>query len=325
MKVAALPEFGGPQVFTITDVPAPVPQPEEVVIHVVAAGVNRADILQRQGHYPPPQGTVQWPGLEVSGVIEEVGSRVTTWQPGMDVCALLAGGGYAERVAVHQDLLLPVPSGLTMVEAAGMVETACTVWSNLEAADAARGQTLLVHGGSGGVGTTAIQVGRALGMTVVATAGGQERAQRCIDLGAHHAIDYRSEDFASIVEGLGGADVVLDTVGAAYMERNLTALNPDGTLVIIGLQGGATASLNLAALLAKRQRVVGTTLRSRPHAQKAAIVRSVVENVWPLIPVDVRPLIHATFALDEVALAHSALESGEVFGKVVLLVDGGAL
>ncbi|PKQ27154.1 MAG: NADPH:quinone oxidoreductase [Actinobacteria bacterium HGW-Actinobacteria-4] len=321
MKVAVLPHFGGPESFKVESALPPVADRHEVVIAVAAAGVNRADVLQRQGHYPAPPGAPAWPGLEVSGTIAATGSDVARWNVGDRVCALLAGGGYAELVTVAEDLVLPAPPGLPLVSAGGLVEAACTVWSNLRAADAAAGQTLLVHGGSGGVGTTAIQIGKALGMRVVVTAGGAERAQRCRDLGADVAIDYHVDDFVEAAQDMGGADVIVDVVGAAYLERNIAALAPDGTLVVIGLQQGSTAPLNLATLLAKRARVIGTTLRSRPHDQKAAIVAAVERDVWPWVPRHLQPVIHRTYALDDVVDAHREMDSGAVFGKLILTTE----
>ena len=320
MIIATLHGFGGPEALVPGTAPTPEPGPDEVLILVHAAGVNRADVLQRQGHYPSPPGAPAWPGLEVAGVVASVGANVTHWAPGDRVCALLPGGGYAQLVTVDAGLVLPVPTGLSMVEAAGLVEAACTVWSNFIAADARAGERLLVHGGSGGVGHVAIQLGSALGMDVWATAGSDERATRCAALGAQ-VINHRDEDFVEPVKEAGGADVILDVVGAAYLERNLAALATGGRLVVIGMQGGVRAELNLGALLAKRARIIGTTLRSRPLDERRAIVAAVSENVWPLVPEQVRPLVHATYPLEQAAAAHIALESGKVFGKVVLTVD----
>ncbi|WP_430868119.1 NAD(P)H-quinone oxidoreductase [Demequina aurantiaca] len=317
--MASLPYFGAPEVFALVDTPAPIAGAREVVITVAAAGINRADVLQRQGNYPPPADAPDWPGLEVSGRVASVGADVTRWAPGDRVCALLGGGGYAEVVAVHEDLVLSAPAGVDLIDAAGLVETACTVWSNLDAASARRGETLLVHGGAGGIGTMAIQWARCLGMRVIATAGSAQRAQACLDLGADHAIDYTSEDFEHTVNQLGGADVILDVVGAAYLERNLAALRPDGRLVVIGLQQGATATINLGTLLGKRLSVIGTSLRSRPHAQKAQIVQGVTRDLWPRIPTDIRPVTHARYALADVSTAHRDLEAGGVLGKLLLV------
>jgi len=319
VQVASLPHFGGPEAFVLVDAPSPQPHSREVFVTVAAAGINRADVLQRQGNYPTPPDTPDWPGLEVSGVVAAMGSAVTRWKVGDSVCALLSGGGYAQGVTVHEDLVLPIPTGVDVIDAAGLVESACTVWSNLKAADAAAGQTLLVHGGAGGIGTMAIQFARAIGMQVIATAGGADRVQSCLDLGAGQAIDYRTEDFVEVVKASGGADVILDVVGAGYLERNLAALNPDGRLVVIGMQQGATAQINLGTLLMKRLSVIGTTLRSRPHAQKAAIVAAVEREVWPLIPDQVKAVTHARYPLSRVGDAHRELEGGGVVGKLLLL------
>jgi len=314
---STLSDFGGPEVLRVETAPDPLPAAREIAIEVHAAGVNRADLLQRAGHYPPPPGAPSWPGLEVAGAVTEVGDGVTRWSPGDRVCALLAGGGYATRVAVHEDLVLPVPAGLSWQEAGGLVEAACTAWSNLEAADARAGETLLVEGGSGGVGHLAVQLGVALGMRVLATARGAERAARVAALGAE-TIDYAAGDVAARVRELGGADVILDVLGAAALDDHLRMLKPDGRLVVIGMQRGRHGDLDLGRLLSTRARVIGTTLRARPHTQKARIVREVEEQVWPHVPERIRPLVHATYPLDRAADAHRALDSGEVFGKVVL-------
>lgn len=297
----------------------PVPASGQVVIRVVGAGVNRADVLQRRGLYPSPAGWPEWPGLECAGVIEQVGEGVTAHRVGDAVVALVGGGAYAEYVAAPGDLVLPSPRGLSPIEAAGVMEAACTVWSNLAAADATAGETILIHGGSGGIGTFAIQVAKARGLRVIATAAGQARASRCAQLGADVAVDYVDEDFVDVVSREGGADVILDVVGAAYLERNVHALATGGRLVVIGLQGGTKAELDLGALLTKRASVIGTTLRSRPHHERAAIVARVLDEVWPLIPERVRPIVHATVPFDRAQEAHDLLDSGEVFGKVVLV------
>ncbi|WP_234998822.1 NAD(P)H-quinone oxidoreductase [Demequina sp. NBRC 110057] len=310
---------GGPETLALREGADPIAGDHEVVIRVAAAGVNRADVLQRQGHYPPPPGAPAHPGLEVSGSVAALGAGVAGISEGDEVVALLAGGGYADLVAVHESLVLPVPTGLSLVEAGGLMEAACTVWSNLAAADATAGQTLLVHGGSGGVGSLAIQMGAAMGMRVFATAGGRERAGRCEELGAERGVDHREEDFVEILRAAGGADVILDVIGAAYLDRNLRALRTGGALVVIGMQGGATAELNLGRLLSSRARVIGTTLRARPLEEKAAIVAGVRRDVWPLVPDAVRPLIHATYPLAEAGQAHRALDGGDVFGKLLLI------
>jgi len=292
--------------------------PADVLIAVAAAGVNRADILQRRGLYPAPPDAPPWPGLEVAGVIELVGEEVTGFRPGDRVCALIPGGGYAEYVACHESLVLPTPEDVTDIEAAALPEAVCTVWSNLRVGGVPGVRSLLVHGGSGGIGTTAIQIAKAIGLYVVITAGGHERAERCVELGADVGIDYRSTDFAASVAKLGGVDMVLDCIGGEYLKRNLAALKDDGTLVIIGLQSGATAELNLATLLSRRLTIAGTALRSRPLEQRAAIVADVLASVWPLVPSQVRPVIHEVIPFAEAMRAHEVMERRGAFGKVVL-------
>jgi len=320
VKVAALPVFGDSDAFVIADEPMPVAGPGEVLIRVAAAGVNRADVLQRRGLYPSPADAPAWPGLEVAGVVEGLGDGVTNWAVGDRVCALISGGGYAEFVVCNSSLVMPTPAGLTDVEAAALPEAACTVWSNLRAGGLPGASSILIHGGSGGIGTTAIQVAKALGMRVIVTAGGRARTEKCVELGADLAIDHREQDFAAVLQDAGRVDMVLDCIGADYLARNLAALNDDGTLVNIGAQSGAVAELDLRSLMSRRLTIVGTTLRARPLRQKAKIVADVHENVWPLIPDRLRPVIHGTFPLAEVGAAHRALESGEVFGKLVLAV-----
>lgn len=319
MNVAKVESPGGPESFVLVDEPSPTPGPHDIVIQITAAGVNRADVLQREGRYPPPPGAPAWPGLEVAGTVAATGAS-SPWTVGERVCALLPGGGYAEQAAVDSDLVLPIPDGLTDIDAASLVEAACTVMSNLDAARAAAGETLLVHGGSGGIGTAAIQIAKARGMTVIATAGGPDRAARCAELGADVALDHRTDDWSTRVRELGGADVILDVVGGAYLGPNVAALRTGGRLVVIGMQRGARGELDLGALLLKRASVIGTTLRSRPLAERAAIVARVRAEVWPLVPGRVRPVVDRTVPLARVADAHRALEAGEVFGKVVLTV-----
>lgn len=331
MRAATVPSPGGPQAFSLADVPEPSAGPGDTVMRITAAGVNYADILQRGGHYPPPPDAPAWPGLEVAGFVESAPlaaadaspQSARTWHPapGDPVCALLPGGGYAQRVAVDSRLVLPVPPGLTPIEAAALVEAAATVMSNLDAVAAAPGETILIHGGSGGVGTVAIQIARALGLRVVATAGSASRAGRCLDLGAVAAFDYRTQDWVAGVAALGGADVILDVAGAAYLASNVAALRRGGRLAILGLRKGVRGELDLGEVLAKGATLYGATLRARPLEERATIVARVHEVVWPLVPDLVRPIVHATFPLEQVAQAHELLESGEVFGKVVLTVD----
>ncbi len=294
------------------------------MVDVASAGVNRADLLQRAGSYPPPPGAPDWPGLEVSGTVARVGDAVSGWSVGDRVVALLDGGGYAEQVRVRATQVLPVPDRVDLVDAAALPEAVCTVWNNVvDVGRLAPGEWLLVHGGSGGVGTVGVQLGAALGAHVAVTAGGRDRADRCLALGARLAVDHRKEDFVAAVRdasGGHGADVVLDVVGAAYLPRNLEVLATGGRLVVIGMQKGRRAELDLGLLLARRATVAGTTLRARPPQEKAHIVHEVLTHVWPLVEDGrVRPVVHARLPLDEAARAHELLDSGEVFGKVLLV------
>ncbi len=314
---------GGPEVLRLRETEAPQPAPGEVVIDVVAAGVNRADVQQRLGVYPPPPGASEIPGLEVSGRVSAVGPGVTSPRIGDEVCALLAGGGYAEQVAVPAGQVLPVPRGVDLVTAAALPEVAATVFSNLfMTAGVQAGETVLIHGGAGGIGTMAVQLVDAFGAVPAVTAGSQDKLDVARDLGAEVLINYREEDFVErIKEATGGrgADVILDVVGAKYLQRNVDALATSGRLVVIGLQGGARAELNLGQLMAKRGAVIGTTLRSRPAEEKAAIMRAVAEHVWPLVVSgDVTPQVHRTFALADVAAAHEYFDSGAHTGKILL-------
>jgi putative PIG3 family NAD(P)H quinone oxidoreductase len=321
-----IPEPGGPDALTWTQQPDPRPGPGEVLLRVAASAVNRADLLQRRGLYPPPPGVSEVPGLECSGTIVALGDGVTGHAAGDQVCALLAGGGYAELAAVPAGQLLPVPDGVDLVTAAGLPEVACTVWSNLVMrAGLRRGEVLLVHGGSGGIGTHAIQVGAALGATVAATAGGA-RLDACRELGARIAIDYREQDFVAELRaatGGHGADVILDNMGAAYLGRNVDALAIDGRLVVIGMQGGAVGELNLGALVAKRGQVAATNLRRRPldgPGGKAEIVTAVRHGLWPLVAAgQVRPVVHAQIPMAQAAEAHRLLEAGNILGKIILV------
>jgi putative PIG3 family NAD(P)H quinone oxidoreductase len=306
---------------TWTDVPDPEPADGEVVIDVAAAGVNRADVSQRRGQYPPPAGAPPYPGLECSGVISAIGSGVAGHHVGDSVCALLAGGGYAERVAVPAGQLLPVPAGMSLAEAAALPEVACTVWSNVVHQDRLhKGETLLVHGGGSGIGTFAIQLGKALGATVVATARA-EKHDRLRALGADLLIDYTTEDFVEVTKDFaGGADVVLDIMGAKYLARNVDVLAPNGRISVIGMQGGRAAELDLGRLMAVRGSITSTSLRARPPGDKARIVAGVRRDVWPLIEAGaVKPIIHATMPLAAAADAHRLMESSDHLGKILLL------
>ena len=324
MRAVVVTEPGAPDVLRVEDVPEPGPGPGEVLVDVVAAGVNRADLMQRQGHYPPPPGASEILGLEVSGHVAALGAGVTGLQVGQPCVALLAGGGYAERVVVPQGQVLPPPPGYDLVDAAGVLEVAATVWSTLAHAHLAAGETFLVHGGAGGIGSFAIQYAKALGATVIATAGGEAKLQHCRGLGADHAFSYRDDWAAQVREVTGGrgVDVVLDNMGAKYLEPHVDLLAPDGRLVVIGLQGGRRATLDLAALLAKRGSVAAISLRGRPLDQKADICRHVADEVWPhLADGTIRPTPLTTYALEDVADAHRALESGDNVGKIILRVS----
>lgn len=323
MHAITIPEPGGPEALVWAEVPDPVPGEGEVLVDVVSSAVNRADVLQRQGFYNPPPGASPYPGLECSGRISAIGAGVTGWSVGDEVCALLAGGGYAEKVAVPVGQLLPVPAGLDLVLAAALPEVTATVWSNVfMVAHLRPAETLLVHGGSSGIGTMAIQLAKAVGARVAVTAGGPGKLERCAELGADILIDYREQDF---VEEIGratdgaGADVILDIIGAKYLDRNVQALAVNGRLAIIGLQGGAKGELNLGALLSKRAAVTATSLRGRPLAEKVAIVAAVREHVWPLITDGVvRPVVDRTLPMSDAAEAHRVMESSTHIGKVLL-------
>lgn len=322
MQAITLSSTGGPEVLVLTEVEDPVARPGEVLLDVAATAVNRADLMQRQGRYPPPPGASDVLGLECSGTIAALGEGVTGWQVGDEVCALLSGGGYAERVTVPAGQLLPVPRGVSLVEAAALPEVTCTVWSNVMMRGALQaGELLLVHGGGSGIGTMAVQLGVRAGARVVATVGSEAKAERVRALGAERVVIYRDEDFVPVVRELGGADVVLDVMGAEYLARNVEALADGGRLVIIGMQGGARAELDIAALLGKRGSVHATALRSRPAAQKAEIVAAVLAGVWPAIEAgDVGPVVDRVLPLAEAAEAHRCVDASEHVGKVVLRV-----
>jgi len=323
MHAVVISEPGGPEVLQWTEVPDPRPGPGEVVVEVAAAGVNRADLMQRQGHYPPPPGAPPYPGLECSGTVTALGDGVSGWQVGEQVCALLSGGGYAERVAVPAGQLLPVPAGVTLIEAAALPETACTVYSNVFLiAGLAAGQTLLVHGGGSGIGTMAIQLAKHAGARVAVTAGSRQKLDVCRALGADIMINYREEDFVDRLMAATdghGADVILDIVGAAYLARNVAALAPDGRIANIGLQQGRRAELDLGALMAKRGAISSTSLRARPREQKASVVAAVTENVWPLVAAGlIRPVIDTELPMQQAAQAHRIMADSAHTGKILL-------
>ncbi|MFD4140780.1 NAD(P)H-quinone oxidoreductase [Streptomyces sp. NPDC058572] len=327
MHAITLPEFGGPDALVWAEVPDPVPGAGEVLVDVVAGAVNRADVLQRQGFYEPPPGASPYPGLECSGRIAALGPGVSGWSVGDEVCALLAGGGYAQKVAVPVGQLLPVPDGMDLTTAAALPEATSTVWSNVfMIAHLRPGETVLVHGGASGIGTMAIQLAKAVGARVAVTAGGPGKLDRCAELGADILIDYREQDFVEEIRKAtdgAGADVILDIVGAKYLDRNVQALAISGRLAVIGLQGGIKGQLNLANLLTKRAAITATSLRARPLGEKAAIVAAVREHVWPLIAAGrVRAVVDRAVPMQDAAEAHRALESGTHVGKILLIAPG---
>jgi len=325
MRAVIASAAGGPEVLSVVELPDPVPGPGEVVLDVAAAGLNRADLMQRMGYYPPPPGASDVLGMECSGTVAAVGPDVTGWSVGDRACALLAAGGYASQVTVPAGQVMPVPDGIDLVTAAALPEATATVWSNVYmVAGLQPGETILVQGGAGGIGTTAIQLASRLGSRVLTTAGTPEKLALCASLGADVTINYREQDFVEVVREStdgGGADVILDNMGAKYLSRNVDALAIEGRLVIIGMQGGSKAELDIAALLRKRGAVIATSLRSRPTEEKAAICAALVEHVWPLVADGrVRPIVDRTMPLEEVRAAHELMESGEHTGKILLTI-----
>jgi putative PIG3 family NAD(P)H quinone oxidoreductase len=325
MHAMAISQPGGPAVLQPQVRPVPEPGDSEILIHVAAAGVNRPDILQRSGAYPPPKGASDLPGLEVAGTVAAVGAEVTRFAVGDRVCALTAGGGYAEYVAVHASNALPVPAGLDLVRAAAIPETFFTVWHNVfERGGLGEGETLLVHGGSSGIGTTAIMIAKAFGASVIVTAGTPEKCEACRRLGADLAIDYRTGDWVAQVQaatGGRGADLILDMVGGPYVSMNLDAVAVDGRIVQIAFQQGSRMEIDLLRIMTKRIRYTGSTMRPQPISSKARIARGLEERVWPLLSAGrCLPVIHATFPLEEAASAHTLMESGAHVGKIVLTV-----
>ena len=326
MRAVTAPEPGGPEALRIVDRPSPVPAADEVVLRVRGTAVNRADTLQRMGFYPPPPGTTDVLGLECSGTIETVGADVDGWAIGDRACALLAGGGYAEQVAVPAGQLLPVPEGMDLLTAAAVPEAFLTAHDNLATrARLVAGETVLVHGGSGGVGTAAIQVARLLGCRVITTAGSPDRLKRCRELGADGLIDHRRQDLLGAVRELTaerGVDVILDVMGAATLGINVACLAPDGRLVVIGLQGGSRGEIDLGDMLRRRASLICTTLRGRPAPQKAEVVARATAALWEgFADGRLRPVVDRVLPLAEVALAHRLMESGAQFGKLVLEVS----
>ena len=323
MHAVVISEPGGPEVLQWTEVEDPRPGPGEVLIEVAAAGVNRADMMQRQGFYPPPPGAPPYPGLECSGTVAALGDGVTQWHIGDEVCALLSGGGYAEQVAVPAGQLLPIPKSTTLFEAAALPETLCTVYANVFlGARLEVGETLLIHGGGSGIGTMAIQLAKHFGARVAVTAGSESKLDACRELGADITINYREDDFVeSLMEATDGhgADVILDIIGASYLARNIAALAPDGRIANIGMQQGRKAELDFGALMAKRGAITSTSLRARPSSQKASIVAAVAENVWPVVDSGViRPVIDTELPMMDAAEAHRIMTASSHLGKIVL-------
>jgi putative PIG3 family NAD(P)H quinone oxidoreductase len=323
MRVIEIAQPGGPEVLRLADRPLPEPGPGELRLRVAAAGVNRPDLAQRQGKYPPPPGASDIPGLEAAGVVDALGAGVAEWTVGERVCALLSGGGYAEYCTVPAVQCLAVPTGLDDVQAAALPETVFTVWANVFERGALReGETLLVHGGTSGIGTIAIQLARAFGARVLATAGSPEKCAACVKLGAQRAVNYRAEDFVAVVREATdgrGVDLILDMVGGAYLPRNLDALARDGRLVLIAFLGGPKAEVNLLPVLQRHLTITGSLLRPRAVEEKGRLARALREKVWPLLESDrVRPVIDSTFPLERAADAHRRMESGAHIGKIVL-------
>jgi putative PIG3 family NAD(P)H quinone oxidoreductase len=327
MRAVVITEPGAPEVLQVQDVPDPQPKADEVIIDVVATAINRADLLQRQGSYPPPKGASEYLGMECSGRIAALGETVAGWSVGDEVCALLAGGGYAEKVAVPVGQLMSVPEGVSLVDAAALPETTCTVWSMVFGPQSGRlqpGEKFLVHGGTSGIGTMAIQIAHGRGAEVYATAGTERKIKFCRELGADLAINYNDDDFEDVIAehtGRRGVDVILDNMGASYLPRNVTTLATGGRLIVLGMQGGTKGELDLGSLLVKRGTVHAAGLRGRPAAQKANIVSETQGAVWPMIEAGtVRPIVDRVLTLDDAAEAHRLVDSSEHIGKVVLRV-----
>ena len=323
MKIIDVPQPGGPEALVVAQRPTPVPNDTEVLIKIAAAGVNRADVLQRKGHYPPPAGAPSYPGLEVAGVVEGVGSSVREFNAGDKVCALLQGGGYAEYCTTDAGQVLPIPGTLSMIEAASLPEAYFTVWSNVFGFGRLQsGETLLVHGGSSGIGVAAIQLATALGYTVFTTAGTDDKCRFCEQLGAKRAINYKTEDFAEAIAqqtGKRGVDVLLDMVGGSYLSKNIACLAPDGRLVIIATQSGSRGEADLLRILQRRLVITGSALRPRDVEFKRAIKAKLLEVVWPLLARGaIQPVVDKVFPLNRATDAHAYMESGTHRGKIVL-------
>jgi NADPH2:quinone reductase len=326
MQAVAIREPGAPDVLQLIKMATPAPAQDEILIRAAAAGVNRPDCLQRRGLYPPPAGASELPGLEVAGTVAAIGSNVTGFNIGDRVCALLAGGGYAEYCNVPAIQCLPVPAGLTLLEAAAIPETFFTVWTNVfDRGRLAKGERLLVHGGASGIGTTAIQLGKALGAEVYATAGSTEKVHLCESLGATLAVNYREADFLDVIKEQTngrGVNIIFDIVGGNYLEQNIKLLATEGRLVVIGILGGAKGTLNLGLVMTKRLTVTGSTLRARPPEAKGEIATALLEHAWPLLESGaIKPVIQKTFALADAARAHELIEANDTAGKLVLIID----
>lgn len=323
MKAILITEFGSAEVLQLADVPDIVPTENEVLIEVKASGINRSDILQRQGKYAAPNNTTsEIPGLEVSGIVVDCGSAVTQWKNGDEVCALLPGGGYAQYVTINEDHCLPIPEGLNFIEAASLPETIFTVWSNIfERGQLKPNETLLIHGGSSGIGVTAIQIAHALGAKVVTTVGNERKAQFCYDLGADLCINYKTQDFEAILKDTG-VDVILDMIAGSYFQKNLNILKEEGRLVHINAEGGQQVSLDVWQLMMKRLTITGSTLRGRGYEYKKRLAKEVAKNVWPLIESKkFKPVIFKVFSYKDVIQAQQCMEESKHIGKIILNWD----
>ena len=323
MNVIEISEPGGPEVLVPAQRPTPTPDAGEILIKVDAAGVNRPDAIQRAGHYPPPPGATDLPGLEVAGTIAAMGANVSRFSLGDAVCALTPGGGYAQYCLAPAGHCLPIPAGFSMVEAAGVPETCFTVWHNVfQRGDLKKGETFLVHGGSSGIGTTAIQLATAFGARVLTTAGSDEKCRFCESLGAERAINYRTEDWPAVVREVTekqGVDVILDMVGARYMQMNINSLAMDGRIVIVGFLGGSKAEIDFSRVMVRRQTITGSTLRPQSDAAKTEIATALKTQIWPLLENGtVKPIVHKTFPLNQAADAHALMESSQHIGKIIL-------
>ncbi|KAL3627674.1 hypothetical protein CASFOL_029037 [Castilleja foliolosa] len=326
MKAIVIAEPGGPEILQLREVEDPKVEDDEVLIRIAATALNRADTLQRQGKYPPPKGSSEYLGLECSGTVQSVGKNVHRWKIGDQVCALLGGGGYAEKVAVPARQILPVPAGISLEDAGSLPEVACTVWSTVfMMSHLSKGETFLIHGGSSGIGTFAIQLAKYHGVKVFVTAGSEEKLAACKDLGADVCINYKTEDFVSRVKaetGGQGVDVILDSIGAPYLQKNLESLNINGRLFVLGLMGGSVAEINLATMLSRRLTLQSAGLRTRSPENKAQIVSEVEKNVWPAIAAGkIKPVVYKSLPLAEAAEAHRLMESSNHIGKIVLLAQ----